>query len=248
MLPRHNVAVQAAGPGSSAIPCRSDRRRSGPTWRPAGVPGRERQRQRRDFSHRRGKRPPRMPSNGRGDMRPALPVTHLAGRIVPDILKTQRAQNQSQRDRAGDEGDCSVTRKDPALVIESLELQRIAARIEEKECRLFAGQAFKTNAGLDDESTLPRFSLSPQASATPSWKGLHRNDAPELARRQPDYALCVRPHSGLNAQRSDDRRNRSRPIRRSSGLRDSRAGRRKRRALRQDRAPETPDENVDVLT
>ena len=38
-----------------------------------------------------------------------------------------------------------------SLIMERLEFQRIAAGIEKKECRLFARQAFKTYAGLDDE-------------------------------------------------------------------------------------------------
>ena len=37
------------------------------------------------------------------------------------------------------------------LIVEGLEFQRIAAGIEKKEGRLFAGLAFETDIGLDDE-------------------------------------------------------------------------------------------------
>ena len=42
-------------------------------------------------------------------------------------------------------------RKDCRVIMESLELQCVAGRIEKKERRLFSRQSFETNAGFDDE-------------------------------------------------------------------------------------------------
>src|SRR6185437_7843943 len=44
-----------------------------------------------------------------------------------------------------------LARENPAVVVECLELQRIAARIADEECRLLAGLAFKSYVRRDRE-------------------------------------------------------------------------------------------------
>ena len=62
--------------------------------------------------------------------------------------------------------------------MESLEFERVAARIEEEEGRLFAGQAFEADAGLDDELGVSRDKFRRQPLPF-----FHRQDCSEMAHR-----------------------------------------------------------------
>ena len=128
--------------------CRSDRRRSGPTA--------STQSDRGPGQGPRGllalrQRAAENADDGGGDMRPALPMAHLARRDAAEILKAQRAQNQGQAPPAPTAMAMRSARKDGGVIMESLELQRIAAEDPGKRKLPVRPAAFKPDARLDDE-------------------------------------------------------------------------------------------------
>ncbi len=146
-----DIAMAAAGGGTRQhviFACRSDRRRSVPT--PARTGSRSRPGCARLIRASPSRRPICRSTRRRYAPSAANDTSRKAG--CRRYIESPARPEPGQRRRRPPAMAMRSARKDGCVIMESLELQRIAARIEEKECCLFARQSFETNAGLDDET------------------------------------------------------------------------------------------------